>query len=63
MWIKIKEPEPYDDTHNSKWLGIFFWHIKQYLDQMDGSLVEAKVNIGVMFLTRNMMLCWRNHVE
>jgi hypothetical protein len=39
--------EPYDDTHNSKWLGIFFWHINQYLDQMDGSLVEAKVNIRV----------------
>jgi hypothetical protein len=28
MRIKIKEPEPYDDTHNAKLLGKFCWDIE-----------------------------------
>jgi hypothetical protein len=32
MRIKIKEPEPYDGTHNAKLLGNFCWDIEQYLE-------------------------------
>ena len=60
MRIKIKEPEPYDKTHNTKLLGNFNWVIEQYLEQLNRISDEAKVNAAVMFLTRTAKLWWRN---
>jgi hypothetical protein len=60
MRIKIKEPEPYDGTHNAKLLGNFCWDIEQYLEQLNESLDEAKVNVAMMFLTGTTKLWWRN---
>jgi hypothetical protein len=59
----MKEPEPYDGTHNAKMLGNFCWDMEQYLEQMNGSPYEAKVNIVAMFLTGTVKLWWRNQVE
>jgi hypothetical protein len=54
MRIKIKEPKPYDGTHNAKFLGNFCWDIEKYLEQLNGSLDEAKVNnVIAMFLIGN----------
>ena len=32
MRIKVKEPEPFDGTRNTKLLGIFCWDVEQHLD-------------------------------
>jgi hypothetical protein len=32
MRIKIGELEPYDDTHNAKLLGEFYWDVEKYLE-------------------------------
>jgi len=62
MRIKIKEPEPYDDTRNTKLLDNFCWDSEQYLD-LNASSNEAKVNIAAMFLRGTAKLWWRNRVE
>jgi hypothetical protein len=59
----MKEPEPYDGTQNAKMLGNFCWDMEQYLEQMNGSPEEAKVNVVVMYLTGTVKLWWRNRVE
>jgi hypothetical protein len=42
MRIKIKEPEPYDGTHNAKLLGNFCWDIEQYLEQLNESSMKPR---------------------
>jgi hypothetical protein len=51
MRINIKEPKPYDGTHNTKFLGKKIWDIEQYLEKFNRSSNEAKVNVATMFLT------------
>jgi hypothetical protein len=51
MQIKMKETKPYDRTCNAKLLGNLCWDMEQYLEQLNVSLEEAKVNIVAMFLT------------
>jgi hypothetical protein len=59
----MKEAELYDETRNAKMLGNFCWDMEQYLEQMNESKDEAKLNVASMFLTRNVELLWRNKIE
>jgi hypothetical protein len=61
--INIKEFKPYDETCNAKLLGNVCWDIEQYLEQLNGSLDEAKVNVSTMFLIGTTKIWWRNQVE
>ena len=61
--IKIKEPDAYDGTRDAKLLGNFCWDVEQYLDQMNGSLDEVKVNAAAMYLKGTTKLWWRNRAE
>jgi len=63
MKIRMKEPQPFDGTRDSKLLGNFCWDVEQYLDQMNGCSDEAKVNAAAMFLTDTAKLWWRNRAE
>lgn len=63
MKIIIKEPDAYDNTQDAKLLGNFCWDIEQYLDQMNDSSDEAKVNVATMFLKGTTKLLWRKWAE
>lgn len=63
MRIKIKEPDPFDGTHNNKLFGNLYWDIEQYLEQLNGSSGKAKVNVAMMFLIGTAKLWWRNRAE
>jgi hypothetical protein len=59
----MKEPQSYDRTQNAKMPDKFCWDMGKYLEQMNESLEEAKVNVVVMYLTWTSKLWWRNRVE
>jgi hypothetical protein len=59
----MKEPQSYEGTQNAKMQDNFCWNMEQYLEQMNESLEEAKVNVLVMYLTWTPKLWWRNRVE
>jgi hypothetical protein len=63
MRIKIKKLESYDGSHNAKLFDNLYWDIEQYLEQLNGSADEAKVNATTMFLIGTTKLWWRNRAK
>ena len=53
MRIKIKEPEPYENTCNFKLLSNVFWDIKKYLEKLNKILDESEVKHCNDVLDRN----------
>jgi hypothetical protein len=53
----------YDGTYNAKVLGHFCWDNKQYLEKMNGSLDNAKVNVVAMFFMGTVKVWCRNRVK
>ena len=59
----MKEPQSYERTQNAKMSDKFCWDMGKYLEQMNESLEEDKVNVVAMYLTWTLKLWWSNRVE